>query len=94
MVGKHYEGSGATLEAALKEIPGRYKLNHLDALQFRVEIFRKGKEGKLVADVTSGRPYDHVLSLANSIADQNTRGMYLSEPSRYRRVVTVRGWYQ
>ena len=94
MVGQYYEGSGATLEAALREIPGRYKLNHFDAPRFQVEIFRKGKDGERVADVTSGRPYDHVLELAQNVANLNTEGAYTPGLPGYRTRVTVRGNYQ
>ncbi|MBI5003145.1 hypothetical protein HZC31_07200 [Candidatus Woesearchaeota archaeon] len=94
MVGTYYEGSGATLDAALRCFKGEQPIERFDAPQFLVEIFRTGNDGERVASVTSGRSYDHVLGLAQHIADLNTRGAYTCGLSGYRTRVTVRGYYQ
>ncbi len=94
MVQKHYERSGATLEAALSCFRGERPIERFDAPRFQVEIFRTGKDGERVADVTSGRPYDHVLAIAQNIANSNTQGAYTPGVPGYRTMVTVSGYYQ
>ena len=94
MVGKYYERSGATLEAALSGFSGERPIECFDGLKFQVEIFRTGKDDERVADVTSGRPYNHVLAIAQNIANLNTQGAYTPDLSGYHTRVTVRGNYK